>query len=218
MELKLFSGCLPSLLKNIKKSNISYDSPYLMFFVALLIRVIVVSFLYEEQLSPDRDFFHFGWETGRVARSIATGQGFSSPLYGQTGPTAWVPPGYAYLLAGVFKLFGVYTTGSAIIILCLNSLFSAFTCFPVYFIAKKIFGRQTAAGAGWLWAFFPYAIDFAAQRVWGDCLNAFLFSLVFLSFLHLSTLRSALAWFGVGALAGLADRKSTRLNSSHLGI
>jgi 4-amino-4-deoxy-L-arabinose transferase-like glycosyltransferase len=168
-----------------------------------------VCFLYEDQLSPDRGYFHFGWETGRVAQSLATGRGFSSPLFGETGPTAWVLPLYAYLLAAVFKLFGVYTAGSALTILGLNSLFSALTCIPVYFIAKKIFGAGTAIRAAWFWALFPYAIDFAAERVWGDCLNALLLSLMFWGFLHLRTEKSKLAWAGVGLLSGVAALNNT---------
>src|SRR5688572_425284 len=46
----------------------------------------------------------FGWETGRVAFSIAIGHGFASPFpEGPTGPTAWLPPVYAYLAAAIFK-------------------------------------------------------------------------------------------------------------------
>ena|SRR5580704_3423356 len=54
----------------------------------------------------------FGYETGRIARSIALGKGFSSPLNVDTGPTIWLTPIYPYLLAGIFKLFGVYTFAS----------------------------------------------------------------------------------------------------------
>ena len=72
---------------------------------ALLIRLVVMSFSYSNQLDPARDHWAFGFETGRVARSIASGQGFSSPYPEPTGPTALIPPVYVYLVAGVFKLF-----------------------------------------------------------------------------------------------------------------
>jgi len=51
----------------------------------------------------------FGYETGRIAKSIAEGHGFSSPLSIETGPSAWLTPVFPYLLAGIFKLFGVYS-------------------------------------------------------------------------------------------------------------
>jgi 4-amino-4-deoxy-L-arabinose transferase-like glycosyltransferase len=157
-----------------------------------------------DQFSPQRDHFSFGWETGRIARSVALGEGFSSPLHGPTGPTAWMTPVYVYLVAAVFKVFGVYTLKSAVVMLTLNSLFSALTCLTVFFIADKSFGRVIAIRAGWVWALFPYAINFAATRVWGDCLNALLFSLLFLVALHLEDMTSLRAWLGFGLLAGLA--------------
>lgn len=193
----------------MRKGTTFFSSVVVICLVAFSVRMIAVLFLYDDQLSPDRGFFHFGWETGRVARSLAMGRGFSSPLFGETGPTAWVLPLYAYLLAAVFKLFGVYTAGSALTILSLNSLFSALTCIPVYHIAKKIFGVETAVRAAWGWALFPYAIDFAAERVWGDCLNALLLSLVFFGFLHLRTGASKFAWAGVGLLSGIASLNNT---------
>ena len=61
--------------------------------------------------------FSFGWEMGRIGRSLAEGQGFSNPFNETTGPTAWEPPLYPFLIAGVFKLFGVYTHASALVLL-----------------------------------------------------------------------------------------------------
>ena len=100
--------------------------------VALALRLVVMGFTYRIQLDPAQDHWAFGWETGRVARSIATGQGFSSPYSEPTGPTALIPPVYTYLVAGVFKLFGIYTAASALVLLTLNNIFSSLTCLPVF--------------------------------------------------------------------------------------
>ena len=105
--------------------------------VALVLRLIVMSFLYPERTDPYRDHWRFGGESGRIARSIAQGEGFSNPLFGKTGPTAWLAPVFPYLLAGIFKIFGVYSKASAIVALALDCLFSALTCIPIYFIARK---------------------------------------------------------------------------------
>jgi len=51
-------------------------------------------------------------ETGRIAAHIASGQGFSSPFHEPTGPSAWIPPVYPYLLAAIFRIFGVFSRGS----------------------------------------------------------------------------------------------------------
>ena len=60
---------------------------------------------------------------GRIAASLASGHGFSSPFGPQTGPTAWEPPLYPYLTAGVFLIFGIYSKASAFVLLTLNSIF-----------------------------------------------------------------------------------------------
>ncbi len=72
-----------------------------MVIAALAIRLIVMASTYTIQTDPALDHKAFGYETGRVARSIATGHGFSSPYSEPTGPTALIPPAYTYLLAGV---------------------------------------------------------------------------------------------------------------------
>src|SRR5262245_37973112 len=117
-------------IKNAVNSRINliyliYQSPGWIVAVGLFIRLVVAFSLIGDQFSPERDNFSFGWETGRIARSVALGEGFSSPLHGPTGPTAWMTPVYVYLVAAVFKVFGVYTLASAVVMLTLNSLFSA---------------------------------------------------------------------------------------------
>jgi len=174
-----------------------------MVMVALVLRLAVMVFLYPERTDPARDHWKFAGEAGRIARSIAQGEGFSNPLFGQTGPTAWLAPVFPYLLAGIFKIFGVYSAASAIAALVLNCLFSALTCIPVYFIARKHFGEAAAGWAGWAWAFFPYGIYFSADFIWATTLTTLLMSLIFLVVLYLET-SSIWAWVGFGALSGFA--------------
>jgi 4-amino-4-deoxy-L-arabinose transferase-like glycosyltransferase len=171
---------------------------------ALVLRLAVMVFLYPERTDPARDHWKFAGEAGRIARSIAQGEGFSNPLFGHTGPTAWLAPVFPYLLAGIFKIFGVYSTASAIAALALNCLFSALTCIPVYFIARRHFGEAAAAWAGWAWAFFPYGIYFSADFIWATTLTTLLMSLIFLAALYLETSSSIWAWVGFGALSGFA--------------
>src|SRR6185436_51705 len=93
---------------------------------------------------------------------------------------------------------------SALVILSINSLFSALTCIPIFFIAKMTFGPMVAIRSGWTWALFPYGIAFAATRVWGDCLNALLLSLMVLLALHLAESTAPSLWISFGLLSGLA--------------
>jgi len=79
----------------------------------LSVRFVVVAFVYPDVLTLRRDHWAFGCEVGRIALSIYEGHGFGSPLYHPTGPTAWMTPIYPYIVAGIFKVFGLYTKAAA---------------------------------------------------------------------------------------------------------
>ncbi len=130
--------------------------------------LVVMVFLLPEQLEPQRDHWHFGYEAGRIARSIAQGGGFSSPLFEDTGPTAWMTPVYPYLVAGVFKLFGVYTKTSAIVLLSLNALMSALVCIPIFEIARISFGERVAKWSAWGVGIFPLRHLFSRRAHLGN--------------------------------------------------
>ena len=182
--------------------------PWFVFMVALALRLAVVPFLVGDQLNPARGHWDFGWETGRIARSLASGHGFGSPFFGWTGPTAWMGPIYPALVAGVFKIFGIYSAASAWVILSLNCLSAALTCFPLHFIARTAFGKKTATAAVWTWTLFPYSFDFAAGQVWNTTLSASLFLLAIAVTVALERkvdLRSWVIWGVVWALAGLTE-------------
>lgn len=172
--------------------------------VGFALRFGTVMVVYDQQLTSSRGDFEFGWEAGRIARSLASGQGFSSPLWGETGPTAWLAPVYPLLLASVFTTFGIYTEASAIVILSVQSLFSSLTAIPLVLSARKIFGDKVAVWTGWAWAFFPYAIFINAFRVWGEGLDAFLVAWILWFALRLATSSRSSLWFSGGLLVGVA--------------
>jgi 4-amino-4-deoxy-L-arabinose transferase-like glycosyltransferase len=180
------------------------DNPWLMFAIALAIRLIVVGFLYPDQMQARREFWPFGYEIGRVARSLAEGRGYSSPLFSDTGPTAWAAPIYPAILAAVFKLFGVFTATSAIVMLSINSLFSALTVFPLRAAARRSFGERVAKWAGWAWVFYPYAIYFTAARIWDITLSTLLIMTLFAMSLDLHERWPKGKWALYGLLWGLA--------------
>ncbi|HWY70065.1 MAG TPA: glycosyltransferase family 39 protein [Terriglobales bacterium] len=163
-----------------------------MVWVGLIAREVAIFVGHTYRISKLEGSFGFGWETGRIARSIALGQGFSSPFHDTSGPTAWLAPIYPYLLAGVFKLFGVYTSASAIAILSINSIFSALTIIPVFYIARRAFGPRAALWSGWLAALFPYAWYWAIKWAWETSLATLLLACVFL----LSLRMAGIDWAG----------------------
>lgn len=175
-----------------------------MFFVALAIRLAVSVAMLSEFTNPYRDHWHYGWEMGRIARSIVEGHGFSSPFFDPSGPTAMLPPAYPYLVAACMKLFGVFTAASAMAVLTLNSLFASLTVVPVYFLAKRIFDERTALVSGWAWAFFPYSIYLSGGRIYSDSLTCLVATLLWLQTLRLEQSRLLRDWLVWGALWGVA--------------
>lgn len=171
--------------------------------VALTLRLVVMAFLYPEQLDPARDHWKFGYETGRIARSIVEGKGFSSPLFAETGPTAWMTPVYPGIVAGVFRIFGVYTKTSALVLLSLNALTSALTAIPIFLFALRSFGERTARWSAWTWAFFPYGIYFPVERIWETWLATLLLCVLFWLALELEAGRPVWLWILYGLLWGV---------------
>jgi hypothetical protein len=156
-----------------------------------------------EQLNPARDHWVFGWETGRLARSLASGHGL------------WFAP---FRLDRSERLDGSRLSGavgcsvqavwdllqrSANVILSLNCLFAALTCFPLRSIARTAFGDRTGVAAAWAWAVFPYSFDFAAGLVWSTALNALLFTFAVAVTIALERKPSPFSWAAWGVMWGV---------------
>ncbi len=182
--------------------------------LAFAVRLIFIVFLYRDTWNDFRDHLLFGFEIGRIARSIASGHGYGNPFSAETGPTAWMTPVYPYLLAAVFKLFGIYSRTSALVILGLNGLFSSLICVPLFFMAQRSFGRSVAILACWMWALLPYSIYISSSFVWETCLSSLLLAILFLWTLRLKEQpASRWDWLGFGALWGLAVLSNASLLS-----
>jgi 4-amino-4-deoxy-L-arabinose transferase-like glycosyltransferase len=143
----------------------------------------------------------YGAETGAIAAAIASGRGFSSPLPGiASGPTAWLAPIYPYLLAAIFKIFGIYSFKSGAIIRTIDMAFSAFVCWPVFAIGNKVFGKPIGALSAWLWAVLPAGIFYPVIWVWDTALTVLCTALLFAATLYIRGRRKPLWWIGYGAL------------------
>lgn len=108
-----------------------------------------------DKFSAEDTFDSLDWESVSIAASIAHGKGFSSPFGAPSGSTAWPAPVYPYLLAGLFRVFGLCTEDTAIAIEGINVLFLALTSVVLFRIAKFMFDQQVAAWAGWIWSVLP---------------------------------------------------------------
>lgn len=154
--------------------------------LSLALQIAAIGLLHQYRVRPGNDHFEFGWEMGRVARSIALGQGFSSPYEGNTGPTAWEPPLYPFLMAGVFKVFGIYSRASAWVLLCINSVLATLTCIPIYRIAQRTFGERVAVWSAYAWGLNPYVWYWSIHWIWDTTFTPLVLAWIFVLALQLS--------------------------------
>lgn len=170
--------------------------------VAFVVRMVILYYYSRRNYAPVvADRLPYGYEVGAVAASIAEGRGVSSPLrLVETGATAWFAPIYPYLLAGIFKLFGVYSYASNLIIQTLNVACAAFTCWPIAAIGTRAFGKKTGTAAAWAWVFLPTAIFYPVVWTWDTSLAGLWLALLTAATLKLRGSDGMSGWLGYGAL------------------
>ncbi len=164
-----------------------FSAPWSIFWVALFVRIAYMTIAHTWRIRPYDDHFGFGWEMARIARALVTGHGYADPFTGHTGPTTWTTPAYPLIIAGVFKLFGIYTRLSAWVLLAINCVLNALVVRTVWEIAARCFahvdpdrkrGYSIALWSAWLWALYPAAMQYSVKWIWEMTLTVFLFSTV----------------------------------------
>jgi 4-amino-4-deoxy-L-arabinose transferase-like glycosyltransferase len=181
-------------------------APRRIFWIGFAVRILYMTVAHTYRIRPAEDNFQFGWEAGRIARALVTGYGYSDPFsnvwIAHTGPTAWLPPVYPLLLAGIFRVFGVFTPSSAWVLFAIQSAFSAATALLVWDIAIRCFSRRVALWSAWLWALYPAAMQYAVRWPWEMTITTALFTYA---------LALALRMRGIGAEPVRASTSLTRL-------
>jgi len=181
--------------------------------IAFILRVgwIILGHTYKFKATDEN--FGFGWEMGRIAESIVAGHGFSNPFGPPTGPTAWEPPLYPYLAAGVFSIFGIYSKASAFVLLTFNSACSALTCIPIFRVARRMFSEKVAVGSAWAWALLPNVMFWCTRSIWETSLSALLLAAIVWKTLMLEERDGLRPWVEFGLLWGVAALNSPSLLS-----
>jgi 4-amino-4-deoxy-L-arabinose transferase-like glycosyltransferase len=154
-------------------------------------------------ITPNAPIWRGGPEVVNIATSIATHQGFSSPFGIPSGPTAWIPPVYPYLVGAILSIAGLRSNLAAFTILTMQAIFSALICWPIYGIGKKSLDEKTAAWAAWAWALFPYAALIPVLFIWETTLSALLLTILCYLCIDLPA-RGFQQQMAIGALWGLA--------------
>lgn len=172
-----------------------------MVLIGLALRVAVIPFDTIENLM-DAEHIH-AWEQGNVARALVARHGFGSPFVSDQ-TSAIMPPVYPLVVAGIFEVLGVHTAASIFAVHAFDCLTNALACIPIFLIARRSFGPRVGLVAGWVWAFFPYGIYFAAAWAWST--HLLMLSLLWLLYLaqELEVHPRLGLWAGFGLLAGFA--------------
>ncbi len=112
--------------------------------IALVLRLGFLWVQRTDRFTEQRNHFGFGFETGSIAGDLARGEGFSSPFgVPNTGPTAWVAPIYPYLVALVFKVFGIFSPAAAVVVLAINSMITLVALISPWLVRNRIvFGKR----------------------------------------------------------------------------
>lgn len=179
--------------------------------VGLALRLAILYFVWHSTpLTQPNEIY--GYEFGCVAKSIASGNGFSSPSpFVTTGPTAWFGPIYPYMLGWIFKTWGIYSQESHILLKVLNCLFSALTVFPIYAIAKRAFGPVVAIYASWVWVILPIAWHLPIASDGDAVLSALWLALIIQATFALAKSHALAGWAAYGALWAVGALLNTSL-------
>ncbi len=196
-----------SKLKPAKKETLAkdLDRQWLVIIIvaAFLLRLGYIV-LFQTYHYPSGDKYIFGYETGAIAKSLASGHGFSSPFRTISGPSAWLAPLYPLFVAGVFKVWGIYSDASAFVIFTVNSIFSAVTCLPLYLVARRLFNRRVALTTALIWAVAPPAMFWATNWVWETALSTLLLTWLIWITLTLADSESIRPWLVFGLAWGIS--------------
>ena len=114
------------------------------FIIALCIRGALLYYLHDD------DYFS-GIKSGldELARNLAQGNGFVIESGGKLMPFTQQLPGYSFLLAITYKIFG---QANDIFLQIIQVIFSSLSVFLIFGIAKKFFSNNIALLSSFLWA------------------------------------------------------------------
>jgi hypothetical protein len=169
--------------------------------IGLLMRLAVAC--YAVVHFPAGWFYTRGMEMGLLARSLVYGLGLSSPYGPPTGPTAIIGPGYPLLVAGVFRLFGVLTLASSLVILGLHIALNLLTIWMILRVSRRFVGEPAAMAVGLFWA-CSLPLVWMPTIFWETNLSACLLLGFVLVALDLNGESSLGAWMLCGTLCAMA--------------
>lgn len=160
-------------------------------------------------------FFPPTWlfENLSIATRLASGQGYSSPFGLDTGPTAWIAPGYPYFIATVFRIFGLYSSASMGVIMGIQCMMAGGTGIAIHALAKRTVGARMGWWAAWIWTVSPFFFRWPTTWIWDFTASALLMAVLLILALDVAETGSSKRWLGFGAMWGVAGLTNPALLS-----
>jgi 4-amino-4-deoxy-L-arabinose transferase-like glycosyltransferase len=143
------------------------------------------------------------FENISIATHLVTGHGFSSPFNLDTGPTAWIAPGYPFFIATVFRIFGVYSAVSMGVIFGVQCLMAGGTGIAIHALAKRTVGAAIGWWAAWIWTLSPFFFRWPTTWIWDFTASALLMALLLILTLDVGETGRTKLWVELGGLWGL---------------
>ena len=179
-------------------------SEYRNLYIALVVSGFLVRFAFllwrKLYVGDEHSNNPFGVEVCSIAAHIVRGKGFSSPFFIDTGPTAWIPPVYPYFVALVFRLLGLYSAASAIVILGTQCLMAAATGVAIHALGRRTLGLLTGFFAAWIWELSPIFFRWPTSWIWDFAASALLITTIFVVTLDVGEKNLLKHWLLLGAL------------------
>ncbi|MCK4305188.1 MAG: glycosyltransferase family 39 protein [Candidatus Eisenbacteria sp.] len=161
----------------------------------ILLAALGIRLIYGFSLEPEI-FWHDGREYSRLAKSILETGAYLTP---EGNPTALWPPGYPFLLALIYALFGT----SVMAVRAVQAVMGAATCYLVYLLGLRLLGWRQALLSAALAAIYPLFI-YTTGTLYPVVLVTLLIAAVFLLALDAVERSSGMRALAAGLLSGWA--------------
>lgn len=144
------------------------------FALAVLARVMLLLGQQTYRIDPADRHWLAGWETGRIAWHLVEGRGFALELE-QFAPreatrTAWLAPVYPLIFAGIYLVFGLFSTAAYVAIFVLQIVVSGWTAVLLVRLGELLGSRTAGFLAGVFFAVWPPVVAFPVNIIWGTAL------------------------------------------------
>ncbi|MFX0135180.1 MAG: ArnT family glycosyltransferase [Candidatus Hodarchaeota archaeon] len=192
----------------MKEEYIQIPTRKILLWIVILTVSVRICFMLALQSWQFKNNKAIGWEAGEIGSSIASGLGFYWPdnctrnIGKPPEPTSWEAPVYPFIIGGVFKVFGIYSNVSALVLLVLQTLMSAINCILLFLIGRRVFNTCLGILAAFIFIFYPSNIHFSVMKIGATNLYVTMILLFMLQLFDLSDVpnikKGILAGFSFG--------------------